>query len=281
LAYFQRTADKHGLRPHIRFQTSVVETRFDEAAGRWRTKVRDKDGAEAEIVSNAVVSAVGQLNQPKMPDIEGMDRFKGPSFHSARWPKDFDPTGKTIAVIGTGASAFQFVPKIAPLAKRLTVFQRTPPWLAPTANYHEDVGAGKKALLEHLPYYDKWYRFYLFWTMTDGVYEAVKADEDWRGPETAVGEANAMLREMLVEQIRPQTNGREDLLDKVTPNTPSAANERSVTTASGSRLCDATTSISSRARSRPSRRRGCRPQTAPCTRRTRLSTARAFTPRAF
>jgi 4-hydroxyacetophenone monooxygenase len=220
LSYFQRTADKHGLLPHIHFETEVVETRFDEAAGRWRTKVRDKAGAEAQIISNAVVSAVGQLNQPKMPDIEGIDRFTGPSFHSARWPKDFDSTGKTIGVIGTGASAFQFVPKIAPLAKHLTVFQRTPPWLAPTANYHEDVGAGKKALLEHLPFYDKWYRFYLFWTMTDGVYEAVKADENWRGPETAVGEANAMLREMLVEQIRPQTSGRDDLFDKVTPNYP-------------------------------------------------------------
>ena len=220
LGYFQRTADKHALRPHIRFETTVVETRFDEAAGLWRTKVRDKDGTKREIVSNAVVSAVGQLNQPKMPEIAGIDRFKGASFHSARWPEAFDPTGKTIAVIGTGASAFQFVPKIAPLAKHLTVFQRTPPWLAPTANYHEDVGAGKKALLEHLPFYDKWYRFYLFWTMTDGVYDAVKADEGWSGPETAVGEANAMLREMLVEQIRPQTSGRDDLFDKVTPTYP-------------------------------------------------------------
>jgi 4-hydroxyacetophenone monooxygenase len=220
LGYFQRTADKHALRPHIRFETTVVETRFDEAAGLWRTKVRDKDGTKREIVSNAVVSAVGQLNQPKMPEIAGIDRFKGASFHSARWPEAFDPTGKTIAVIGTGASAFQFVPKIAPLAKHLTVFQRTPPWLAPTANYHEDVGAGKKVLLEHLPFYDKWYRFYLFWTMTDGVYDAVKADEGWSGPETAVGEANAMLREMLVEQIRPQTSGRDDLFDKVTPTYP-------------------------------------------------------------
>jgi 4-hydroxyacetophenone monooxygenase len=220
LSYFQRTADKHGLRPHIRFETTVVETRFDETQGLWRTKVRDKDGREEEIVSNAVVSAVGQLNQPKLPDIAGIDRFKGTWFHSARWDKTFDPAGKTIAVIGTGASAFQFVPKIAPLAKHLTVFQRTPPWLGPTANYHEDVAAGKKALLEHLPFYDKWYRFYLFWTMTDGLYDMVKADEGWTGPPTAVGEANAMLRALLVEQIRPQTVGREDLFDKVVPVYP-------------------------------------------------------------
>ena len=220
LAYFQRTADKHGLRSHIRFDATVVETRFDEARSVWRTTVRGKDGRTEEIVANAVVSAVGQLNQPRMPDIEGIDRFEGVSFHSARWPADFDPTGKTIAVIGTGASAFQFVPKIAPEAAHLTVFQRTPPWLAPTANYHEEVGAGKKALLEHVPFYDKWYRFYLFWTMTDGIYEAVKADADWSGAQTAVGAANAMLREMLVEQIRPQTEGRDDLFAKVTPAYP-------------------------------------------------------------
>jgi 4-hydroxyacetophenone monooxygenase len=220
LAYFQRTADKHGLRRHIRFETTVLESVFDEAKGAWRTTVRDKDGREEVLESNAVVSAVGQLNQPRLPDIKGIDRFKGEAFHSARWPKDFDPKGKRIAVIGTGASAFQFVPKIAPDAAKLEVFQRTPPWMAPTLDYHEDVGEGKKALIEHVPFYDKWYRFYLFWTMTDGVYEAVKADEGWAGPDNAVGEANAFLRAMLIEAIRPQTEGRPDLFDKVVPAYP-------------------------------------------------------------
>ena len=220
LAYFQRTADKHGLRPHIRFETTVTDCRFDEGDGLWRIHVKGKDGVAEEIVSNAVVTAVGQLNLPRMPEIEGMDRFKGVSFHSARWPADFDPKGKTVAVIGTGASAFQFVPKIAPEAEKLEVFQRTPPWLAPTTDYHEAVGEGKKALIEHFPFYDKWYRFYLFWSMTDGVYEAVKADEGWNGPDTAVGEANAFLREMLVSQIAPQAEGRDDLLAKVVPQYP-------------------------------------------------------------
>jgi 4-hydroxyacetophenone monooxygenase len=220
LAYFQRTADKHGLRPRIRFETTVLDATFDEAASRWRVRARDKDGREEVIESTAVVSAVGQLNQPRLPEIDGRDSFKGDAFHSARWPKDFNPKGKRIAVIGTGASAFQFVPLIAPDAENLLVFQRTPPWLAPTGNYHEDVGEGKKALLEHVPFYDKWYRFYLFWSMTDGVYEAVKADETWDGPSTAVGAANAMLREMLLEMIRPQTEGRPDLFEKVAPQYP-------------------------------------------------------------
>jgi 4-hydroxyacetophenone monooxygenase len=223
LAYFQNTADKHGLRPKIRFETRVLRTVFDEAAALWRTEVKGPDGQTSLIESHAVVSAVGQLNEPKLPDIPGLDRFKGRAFHSARWPADFDPRGLDVAVIGTGASAFQFVPEVAPLVKSLTVYQRTPPWLAPTADYHEAVGAGKRRLLEHVPFYDRWYRFYLFWTMTDGVYEAVKADPDWRGGRGAVGAANAMLGSLLIEMIKLQIEARTDLLPKVTPAYPFGA----------------------------------------------------------
>ena len=173
-----------------------------------------------DIPGNAVISAVGQLNQPNFPNIPGRDLFKGPSFHSARWDHSVDLKGKNVAVIGTGASAFQFVPKIAPDAGKLIVFQRSPPWLAPTEDYHETVGEGKKALLEHVPFYDKWYRFYLFWTMTDGVYEAVKADPGWNGPEGTISEASAGLRELLVMKIGEQTGGDAALFEAVTPQYP-------------------------------------------------------------
>jgi len=219
LRYFQRVADKYGLRPHIRFNTRVDEAVFDEASGRWTVKVTGPDGAEA-LSANAVISAVGQLNQPNFPDIPGKDLFAGPSFHSARWRHDVDLTGKRVAVIGTGASAFQFVPEIAKTAGEVVVFQRSPPWLAPTEDYHQTVEEGKKWLLEHIPFYDKWYRFYLFWTMTDGVYEAVKADEGWQGPDGTIGEANAMLRELLVFKMSEQTGDNTALLDAVTPRYP-------------------------------------------------------------
>ncbi len=220
LAYFRRVADKYDLKKHIRFDTSVEEALWDEASATWTVRTVRADGAHGEVKGTAVVSAVGQLNQPRFPDIPGRDLFEGPSFHSARWRADVALEGKSVAVIGTGASAFQFVPEIAPKAAKVTVFQRSAPWLAPTENYHEAVGEGKKWLLEHAPFYDKWYRFYLFWTMTDGVYDAVKADPAWNAPDATVSEMNQMLREMLVSAISAQTEGDEILRQAVVPNYP-------------------------------------------------------------
>ena len=177
--YFRRMADKYGLRKHIRFETSVVEARFDDGSSKWNVRIRDKNGKEETLEANAVISAVGQLNQPKMPDIKGIDTFKGPAFHTARWRHDVDLAGKRVAVIGTGATAFQVIPEIAPKVAKLMVFQRSAPWLGPTPNYHDKVADGKKWLLEHVPYYDKWYRFWLFWTLTDGILDAVAVDPTW------------------------------------------------------------------------------------------------------
>jgi 4-hydroxyacetophenone monooxygenase len=220
LRYFQDVADKYGLRDHIRFSTQVTEARFDEAAKLWRLTIRRPDGGEETLTATAIISAVGQLNQPRLPDIKGRDSFKGPTFHSARWRHDVDLKGKRVAVIGTGASAFQIVPEITPIVGTLKVFQRTPPWLAPTPNYHFDVTAGERWLLEHVPFYEKWYRFWLYWMLTDGVYDMVKADPAWDGGPEAVSQMNAGLRAMMIEMIRPQTEGAPDLLDKIIPAYP-------------------------------------------------------------
>ena len=193
LAYFQRVADKHGLRPHIRFETQVEACVFDEGRATWAVRIKHKDGRVETLEAKAVISAVGQLNQPRFPDIPGVGDFKGPAFHSARWRHDVDLKGKRVAVIGTGASAFQFVPEVAKEAAQLSVFQRTPPWLAPTPDYHNPTTAAERWLLEHVPFYEKWYRFWLFWMLTDGIYEAVKADPSWNGDPGAVRRACTSL----------------------------------------------------------------------------------------
>jgi 4-hydroxyacetophenone monooxygenase len=218
--YFRRMADKYGLRRHIRFETTVGEAAFDEETSTWNVRIRDKTGKEETLRASAVISAVGQLNQPKMPDIKGVGTFAGPAFHTARWRHDVDLAGKRVAMIGTGATAFQVIPEIAPKVGKLLVFQRSAPWLGPTPNYHDKVSDGKKWLLEHVPYYDKWYRFWLFWTLTDGILDAVAVDPSWNDTSRAVSPMNEMLRTLLIEKMREQIPDRPDLLEKVTPDYP-------------------------------------------------------------
>ncbi|GAA3190066.1 flavin-containing monooxygenase [Nonomuraea roseoviolacea] len=126
-AYLRRCADRHGVTPHIRYGARVVSLEYDERRGGWEVTT-----ADGEVLRpRAVVSAVGALRVPSIPDLPGARTFAGPAFHSSRWDHGVDLTGRRVAVIGTGASAVQFVPRIAPRVARLTVFQRTPPWIRP------------------------------------------------------------------------------------------------------------------------------------------------------
>lgn len=126
-AYLERVADTFGLRPHIRLGHEVTMMRWDSDELNWT--IESANGTT--IVADVVVSATGPLSDPKMPDIPGLADFPGKVFHSARWDHDYDLTGKRVAMIGTGASAIQIVPAIQPKAGKLTLFQRTPPWVMP------------------------------------------------------------------------------------------------------------------------------------------------------
>ncbi len=127
LDYLAHCARRHGLEPHIRLRTEVTEAHWDEASSLWMVRTRDGEMFEAQ----SLVTATGQLNRPFRPRLPGIESFSGAVFHSAEWRHDYDLRGKTIAVIGTGASAIQFVPAIAPLAGKLTVFQRSAAYVLP------------------------------------------------------------------------------------------------------------------------------------------------------
>ena len=124
--YLQRTADEFGVRPHVRTNTTVESAAWDEDAGRWIVQT-DAGTFRARML----VPGMGPLAEPRIPDIEGIDDFKGDVMHSARWDHSVDLTGKRVASIGTGASAIQYVPAIQPDVERLHVFQRTAPWIMP------------------------------------------------------------------------------------------------------------------------------------------------------
>jgi cation diffusion facilitator CzcD-associated flavoprotein CzcO len=131
LAYLRDVAAKHDLRGRTRFGTELREATWDEAAQRWCVSMLDG----RRFFGRVLISAMGPLHIPAYPKLPGLAEFGGQAFHSARWDYSVDLAGKRVAVIGTGASAIQFIPRIADQAAQLTVFQRTPPWIMPKMDY--------------------------------------------------------------------------------------------------------------------------------------------------
>jgi cation diffusion facilitator CzcD-associated flavoprotein CzcO len=130
LAYLKRCVEKYGLRPHLRLRHEVTEATWDEAERLWRVQT-----AGGSFTADILVAGSGSLSEPKQPDLPGLERFKGTTFHSGRWNHEHDLAGERVAVIGTGASAIQFVPAIQPKVGRLHLFQRTAPWVIPRLDH--------------------------------------------------------------------------------------------------------------------------------------------------
>ncbi len=223
LDYFRSCAARFGIRDRIRFNTKVERLTFDEPAGIWHVAVRRCDATGAgetdTLRANAVISAVGQLNRPKLPNLPGIDSFGGDWFHTGHWNHAVDLRGKRVGVVGTGASAFQAVPEIADTCDRILLFQRTPPWVNPRPEYHAFIPEGKHWLLQHVPYYAKWYRIWQFWLTCEGALAYVERDDGWDDPCT-VGAENRKLREFLVEHAAKALRGRPELLGKCIPRYP-------------------------------------------------------------
>lgn len=216
--YFEGCIAKYGIADQTRFGTEVTAAVWDEATFRWTVTVRNPDGSTDELTASAVISATGQLNRPRLPDIPGRDTFEGPSMHSGRWVDGTEIEGKRVAVVGTGASAFQLVPTIAPDADHVDVFQRSAQWMFPNPNYHETVGDGVRWALKHLPYYGRWYRFLLFWPACDGGMPAMRIDPEWPAPDRAVSAENDAAREMFTQYMADQIGDDSELLEHVVPD---------------------------------------------------------------
>lgn len=220
--YFEHCVDKYGLRSYIRYSTEVVEAIYDSNSADWRIKVREADGTHKTVTANAVISAVGQLNRPQIPNTKGRETFRGPAFHAAQWQHEHDLRGKRVAVVGTSATGFQLIPELAEITKKLTVFQRSPAWMAPNPNYFRKVEEGKKWLLKHVPYYARWYRFLLFYSACDGSLPAITIDPTWPHMDRSINALNEQMRVMLTTSIEKQLEGRPDLIEKLVPKYPPA-----------------------------------------------------------
>lgn len=157
LGYMEHCVEKYGLADHIRFNSDIREARFDEERNEWTVTLTTGEA----LTANVLITATGQLNQPAWPTIPGMDRFAGKLFHSARWDHDYDFRDKRVAVIGTGASAIQFVPEIAKEVKSLYLFQRSAAWVLPKPD--RPFKRWEQTLFRAAPLWDRLYRYLIYW----------------------------------------------------------------------------------------------------------------------
>jgi len=198
LTYLKHCVEKYDVGPHILFGQDIREATFDEGVSKWRLQTADCAIIEADIC----VSAVGLFNQPRMPDIPGMELFEGPQFHSARWDHDCDLAGRTVAVIGTGASAIQFVPAIAPTVGKLLVFQRSSQYVMPRDARPVPNAPGVLAGLRH-----RLERF--------GIYADAEKRSRRRGSPKMTAEGQAAFAERLKREVPDP-----ELRRKLTPSYP-------------------------------------------------------------
>lgn len=220
LRYVKSVADRSGLGERLRNGTEVMAMTWDEPAACWQVDLRSvADGSTDRVAAHAVIAAMGILRVPKYPDLAGREHFAGPALHTAEWDTSVSLEGKRVAVIGTGASANQVVPAVAPIAEKLVVFQRSAHWMMSHPKYGKQLQGIEKALFQ-VPTYREWHRFSEGWKFGDGVTPLVQVDPDWPHLERSVNEASDRFRASLTEYLETQVGDRPDLMEKCLPNFP-------------------------------------------------------------
>ncbi|MBW0101112.1 NAD(P)/FAD-dependent oxidoreductase [Pseudonocardia sp. KRD-291] len=215
VGYIADMAEHFDLRRHAEFGVEVESADWDGDARRWTVRAGGRTWT-----GTAVISAVGLFNRTVVPDLPGLSDFAGPAFHTTEWRHDLDLSGRRVAVVGTGASAMQVVPAIVGRPSHLTVFQRSPQWIAPNAEYFAPVGDDVHWLMHHVPYYHPWYRFRLAWVFNDRVHPSLRTDPGWEHPERSLNAVNDGHRRYFTRYLESELAGRPDLVEKCTPTYP-------------------------------------------------------------
>jgi cyclohexanone monooxygenase len=169
LAYLERCTDQYGVRPHLRTGVAITEARWSDAAQHWQLSTATGESFTADVV----VSGLGMLNVPTVPAIPGAERFTGRTFHSSRWDHSKSLAGERVASIGTGASAIQYVPAIAPEVEHLAVFQRTPIWITPRID--KPFTPAEQRRFARVPGAARIHRWKIWWTYQRADFDATSA----------------------------------------------------------------------------------------------------------
>jgi 4-hydroxyacetophenone monooxygenase len=218
--YAQDVAAKHQLIERIKFSTEVTSLQWDGETSQWVVTSKSQTGEVQTRRANAVITAVGQLNRPKIPNLPGLHDFPGEQFHTACWPDNISLAGKRVGIVGTGASSMQLLPKVAAEAEHVTIFQRSAQWVRPTQDYHKTVKPEMIWLLENVPYYANWYRFGLLWRFADGLLGSLRRDPDWPHPERSMNRRNDRHRVQMTDYLVQELGERNDLIEKSLPTYP-------------------------------------------------------------
>ena len=218
LQYLKEVVDAHGLREHIHFNTNVSESVFDESAGQWVVEI-EETGSNRTERAEFLVSAVGALSSPHIPELPGMDTFEGKIVHSAEWDTGIKLAGKRVALVGNGASANQIGPNIADEVEHLTVITRSPQWISKAPKYGERLPEGEIWALKHIEPYSRWFRIRSMLAMNEAMRRNATLDPEY----VKQGKVNAFnedLKAKLTEYISQELGHRQDLLPHLVPDFP-------------------------------------------------------------
>ncbi|OAN83442.1 monooxygenase [Erythrobacter sp. EhN03] len=218
--YLLDTAREFGLYDKACFRTHVEEARWNTATDQWDVTITTPDGKRETHSADYLFSAVGILNIPKYPQIDGLDEFAGEVYHTSRWPAEADLSGKRVAVIGNGASGMQVAPAIADEVSRMTIFARSKQWAAPFPQFRKKVPEGVRYLMQVVPLYRAWLEQRLSWTFNDRVHGTLFRDPEWEHPERAVNEINDAHRRVFTRYVEEQLQDRPELIERVLPEYP-------------------------------------------------------------
>ena len=220
-AYLEHVADAFDVRRHIHFGIEIESARYCADTATWAAEAIDSDGNRETLTARILLSCVGAFNKPRIPAVEGMDSFTGPSVHTGQYPDaGLDLAGRDVVLVGNGASAMQVAPAIVDQVRSLTIIQRSAQWAAPFPKVGQDIPDPVKRLIREVPLYRQWYRLRLNWAFNDKLYEALQQDPSWDGQGRSINAINDSHRKALTGYIKAELGNAQHLLPDVLPQYP-------------------------------------------------------------
>jgi 4-hydroxyacetophenone monooxygenase len=221
--YLESVAELAGLPDRIEFETALIRAVWNEESGTWSATTRAGDGRTQTREFNAIITGIGQLDHPFIPEFPGQEEFAGAQMHSQEWDHSVETRGKRVAVVGTGASAYQIVPALVDEVESMHVFQRSAPWMLPAPTYHDETTETFRWLVRKVPYYGQWFRLWVTLLGIDGRIHTVTAEEDWEGAPLSVSPTNQKVRDEIIGMLGEQLRDHPEMLERMTPHYPPGA----------------------------------------------------------